>query len=169
MDYLSYMQKKVFTPLGMTETCADYSDSIVPNRVRFYELGIAGIVNASLVDNSYKWAGGGLLSTPVDLVKLAMGIYNRTLFGKETVSTLFNPQLLANGDNTHYGFGWRTGVGSQGKKIVHHGGLIDGGRTFLLLYPDDEITVAITANISGARINIPEAETIANFFFDIKP
>jgi serine beta-lactamase-like protein LACTB len=34
-DYLSYMQTAVFSPLNMTDTGADYSDSIVTNRVRF--------------------------------------------------------------------------------------------------------------------------------------
>jgi len=169
IDYLSYMQQKVFLPLGMTQTGADFSDSVVVNRVRFYERGSLGLVNAAQVDNSYKWAGGGLLSTPIDLVKLSMGLFNYTILRPETVALLFTPQILPDQKNTYYGFGWRVGVGSRGKKIIHHGGLIDGGRTFLLLYPDDEIAIAITANMSGARINIPEAETIANFFFDIKP
>ena len=169
MDYLSYLQRKVFLPLGMTQTGADFSDSVVINRVRFYERGSFGVVNAAQVDNSYKWAGGGLLSTPIDLVKLSQGFFNHIVLGKETVSLLFKPQILPDQKNTYYGFGWRIGVGSRGKKIIHHGGLIDGGRTFLLLYPDEEIAIAITANISGAQINVSEAETIANFFFDIKP
>jgi serine beta-lactamase-like protein LACTB len=45
-DYLSYMQQAVFTPLDMTHTGADYSDSIVTNRVRFYEHQQGKLVNA---------------------------------------------------------------------------------------------------------------------------
>lgn len=163
-DYLSYMLKQVFLPLGMSETCADYSDSIVLNRVRFYERKKSGLANAALVDNSYKWAGGGLLSTPVDLVKMGLGLIEFTALEKQTVSMLFTPQKLSDATNTNYAFGWRVGQDRNGKRIVHHGGLIDGGRTFLMLYPDDDLVIAIAANMSGANINIPDAETIANFF-----
>ncbi|GAB3924987.1 serine hydrolase domain-containing protein [Larkinella terrae] len=165
-DYLSYMQQAVFTPYGMTSTGADFSDSIVTNRVRFYEHQGKNRVNAPQVDNSYKWAGGGLLSTPMDLVKMCgSGLLRPTVLRKETVALLFTPQLLTTGKNTQYGFGWRIGIGRQGRKVVHHGGLIDGGRTFLLLYPENDLVVAITANMSGVNINQPEAEAIAGYFF----
>src|SRR5439155_277861 len=36
-DFLSYMGRNVFRPLGMTHTAADRVDSLIPNRTRFYE------------------------------------------------------------------------------------------------------------------------------------
>ncbi|WP_247236993.1 serine hydrolase [Telluribacter sp. SYSU D00476] len=167
-DYPSYMQQAVFTPLGMYDTGVDASDSIVINRVRFYEHRQGRLVNAAQVDNSYKWAGGGLLSTPVDLVKLGRGLLTYSLLRKETVDLLFTPQLLPDGTNTYYGLGWRLGTSPQNRKIIHHGGTIDGGRTFLLLYPEHDLVVAITANMSGVNINLPEVETIASYFFEVK-
>ncbi len=165
-DYLSYMQEAVFSPLGMTNTGADYSDSIVVNRVRFYEHQKAKLINAAQVDNSYKWAGGGFLSTPTDLVKLGQGLLTGSILKKETISLLFTPQLLENGSNTQYGLGWRIGTDSKGRRLIHHGGTIDGGRTFLLLYPDNNLIVAITANMSGVTINLPEVEKLARYFLD---
>jgi serine beta-lactamase-like protein LACTB len=164
IDYLTYMQKTVFSTLGMTNTGPDYSDSIVVNRVRFYEHQQAKLVNAAQVDNSYKWAGGGFLSTPSDLVKLGQGLLTASTLNKETIALLFTPQLLENGTNTQYGFGWRIGADSKGRKVIHHGGTIDGGRTFLLLYPENELIVAITANMSGVTINLPEVERVASYF-----
>ncbi|CCH53949.1 Serine beta-lactamase-like protein LACTB, mitochondrial [Fibrisoma limi BUZ 3] len=163
-DYLTYMQQTVFTPLGLTGTGADYSDSIVVNRVRFYEHQNGRLVNANQVDNSYKWAGGGLLSTPADLVRVGQALLKGSLLKPQTVALLFTPHRLLNGTNTNYGFGWRTGTDSKGRNVVHHGGTIDGGRTFLLLYPDDDLIVAVTANMSGVSINLPEMETIATYF-----
>lgn len=162
--FLTFMQSAVFTPFGMTHTSPDYSEQIVPNRVRFYEHNKGQLVNANQVDNSYKWAGGGLLSTPSDLVTMGQGLLNYTVLRKETVSLLFTPQLLSNGKNTQYGLGWRIGTDSRGRKIIHHGGTIDGGRTFLMLFPDNDLIIAITANMSGVNINIPEVEKLANFF-----
>jgi CubicO group peptidase (beta-lactamase class C family) len=163
-DYLAFMKKVVFDPLDMTSTGADYSDSLVNKRVRFYEHSKTRVVNAAMVDNSYKLAGGGLLSTPSDLVKFGRGLLNHTTLRPETVDILLKPQRLADGTSTNYGMGWRLGVDSQKRSIIHHGGSIDGGRTFLLIYPDNKLVVAITANMSGVSINLQEAETIAQFF-----
>lgn len=167
-DYLSLMNTSVFSPLGMTDTGPDYSDSLVSNRVRFYELQNGKPVNAALVDNSYKWAGGGLVSTPVDLVKLGTGLMTYTMISKKTVEVLFTPQLLSTGKNTNYGLGWRIGKDLHGRKIVHHGGLIDGGRAFIIIYPENDLVIAVAANISGASINLGEMDSIAASFFNLK-
>lgn len=165
MPFLTYMQTAIFNPLGMTHTGADYSDQVVPHRVRFYETRKSQLVNANQVENSYKWAGGGMLSTPSDLVIMGGSLLNYSLLKQETVAVLFTPQLLTNGTNTNYGLGWRIGTDKKGRRIIHHGGSIDGGRTFLMLYPDHNLVVAITANMfDGTNINVPEAETVASYF-----
>ena len=163
--FLTYLQTAVFTPLGMAHTGADYSDQVVPHRVRFYETRNGWLLNANQVENSYKWAGGGLLSTPADLVIMGGSLLNYSLLKRETVALLFTPQLLTDGKNTNYGFGWRIGTDQKGRRIIHHGGSIDGGRTFLMLYPDHNLIVAITANMfEGTAINVPEMEALAGYF-----
>jgi len=165
-DFLSFMRDSIFLRLGMANTIADYSDSIIPGRVRFYEHSKGKLVNAALVDNSYKWAGGGFLSTPTDLVNMTRGLLNHTLLNEKTVELLFTSQHLENGKDIHVGIGWRIDTDSKGRRIIHHGGTIDGGRTFLLLYPDDGLIVSIAANMSGVNINLKEAETIGAYFFN---
>jgi CubicO group peptidase (beta-lactamase class C family) len=167
-NYLSFMHTWIFSPLGMKDTGPDYNDSLVSNRVRFYEIQNGKQVHAALVDNSYKWAGGGLLSTPVDLVKLGTGLMTYSILGKETVEKLFTPQLLSTGMNTYYGLGWRIGKDLHGRKIVHHGGLSDGGRAFIIIYPENDLVIALTANISGASINLSEMDAISACFFNLK-
>lgn len=164
-DFLSYMRDSIFLPAGLNNTSPDYSDSIVPNRVRFYEHSNKQLVNAALVDNSYKWAGGGFVSTPTDLVTMGQVLLNHTLLNEKTVELLFASQQLENGKKTDVGIGWRSGTDAKGRRIIHHGGLIDGGRTFVLIYPDNDLIFAITANMSGVNINFKEAEAIADYFF----
>ncbi len=91
-EFLTYMRLTIFEPLGMSHTLADYSDSIIANRTRFYEHRQAQLVNAAQVENSYKWAGGGFLSTPSDLVHLGQGLLNNTILKGQTVALLFTPQ-----------------------------------------------------------------------------
>lgn len=163
-DFLSYMRDSIFVPLGMTNTFPDYSDSIVPGRVRFYENTKTGVVNAALVDNSYKWAGGGFLSTPVDLVNMIRSLLNHQLLNEQTTELLFTPQKLENGTSTNVGIAWRINETKAGVKYIHHGGLIDGGRTFVFFFPARGYIFAITANTSSARLNIDEAATVLRFF-----
>ncbi|XP_046890112.1 serine beta-lactamase-like protein LACTB, mitochondrial isoform X1 [Hypomesus transpacificus] len=66
--FLDHMMK-MFRELGMLNTVPDENDPIIYNRSRFYHFSKKGrIVNCPYVDNSYKWAGGGFLSTVGDLL-----------------------------------------------------------------------------------------------------
>ncbi|KAK2917848.1 serine beta-lactamase-like protein LACTB, mitochondrial isoform X2 [Channa argus] len=59
----------MFHELGMLNTVPDENDPIIYNRSRYYHLNKKGrVVNCPYVDNSYKWAGGGFLSTVGDLL-----------------------------------------------------------------------------------------------------
>lgn len=63
------LMKNLFHELGMVHTVPDENDPIIYHRSRFYHLNKKGrVVNCPYVDNSYKWAGGGFLSTAGDLL-----------------------------------------------------------------------------------------------------
>lgn len=73
------MEKKNFTKslttflteLGMKNTRLDENGPLIYNRAHYYYVDpkSGGLKNVPTVDNSYKWAGGGLLSTVGDLLK----------------------------------------------------------------------------------------------------
>ncbi len=145
-QFLAYMQEMVFDPLGMTNTVADYNDSIIPHRARPYMTTPQGVMNAPYVDNSYKWAGGGFLSTPSDMVRFGMGHIGGGLLSDETLETLWMSQRTNDGEETGYGIGWTIETDRDGRRMVFHGGGSIGGTTFLLLFPDDGIVVSIVGN-----------------------
>ncbi|XP_067140848.1 serine beta-lactamase-like protein LACTB, mitochondrial isoform X2 [Centruroides vittatus] len=61
---------KLFKELGLTKTYLDINEPIIYHRSRHYCKDKKGKVqNTPYVDNSYKWAGGGFLSTVGDLLK----------------------------------------------------------------------------------------------------
>lgn len=168
-DFLSYMRDSILLPLGLRHTFADYNDSIIPCRVRFYEPNKDGTVrNSDYVDNSYKWAGGGFLSSTMDLVNMVRGLITYKLLDPKTVELLFTSQKLENGKSTNVGIAWRINETKTGVKFIHHGGAIDGGRSFVFFYPESGYIFAITANISGARLNVDEAATVLGFFINNK-
>jgi serine beta-lactamase-like protein LACTB len=166
MPFLSYMQDSIFRPFGMSHTAADINDSIIPSRVRFYEIKEKKLVNSALVNNSYKWAGGGFLSTPYDLVNMIRGLLDHKVLHEKTIDLLFTPQRLENGTSTNVGIAWRINKTDSGVTYIHHGGAIDGGRTFVLFYPESGYIFAVTANISGALLNVNEAMAVLRFFIN---
>ena len=149
-DFLTFMRDEVFEPLGLRHTVPDHNDSIVVHRTEFYEQGPDGaIVNAPYVDNSYKWAGGGFLSTPEDLIRFARAHSEPGFLQAETLRELQTPQTLRNGESTNYGIGWRTGRQGDGDTTLGHSGGSVGGTTLLIMIPEHDLIVAGVVNISG--------------------
>ena len=150
-DFLPYMREHVFRPLGMRHTVADYTDSIIIGRTGYYGRGEDGAIrNEPFVDNSYKWAGGGFLSTAEDLLLFANALMSEDYLRSETLALLWTTQTTTGGDETNYGIGWDTGKVDGMHRLIAHGGGSVGGTSWLGVLPDDGIVLAITSNISGA-------------------
>ncbi len=148
--FLDYMRDNVFEELNLWHTQADWTDSLVTFRTNYYDFGEeGGLVNSPYVDNSYKWAGGGFVSTAEDLVRFADAHSRPGFLQQETLDMLFTSQKLSSGEETGYGIGWRTMVDGEGRRIVSHGGGSVGGSTMLILYPEERVAVALISNISG--------------------
>ncbi len=169
-DFLELMHEEVFRPLKMTSTLADHSDSIVHHRVGNYERtggepsyrtrptgwgdgeGRGELFNAPYVDNSNKWAGGGFLTNPVDLVRFGSGHLPGAGYHDDDILALLHTSMAtADGDDTGYGIGWRMGNDGEGRATVGHGGGSVGGTTSLLTFPESGVVIAIQANLTNAQ------------------
>jgi len=163
-EFLSYMDEYVFKPAGMTNTVADFVTPIIPNRTGYYESTSSGIQNTPYVDNSYKWAGGGFLSTSDDLIRFGFAHLNSDYLNPETVEILWTPQTTTAGDDTGYGIGWTYRMDGFGRFFAGHNGGSVGGTTTFAIYPDDQLVVAVIANMSNARLG-PIAAQLADLFY----
>ena len=111
---------------------------------------------------SVKWAGGGFLSTPSDLVNMVNQAGKIISFS--TVQEMMTPQALPDGSTTGYGIGFRISiVQSTGQILVHHGGRIVGARAFLLAIPEQQLVIAICTN-TEADFGVIEVYDIAKKF-----
>ena len=152
-DFLTYMSRNVLRPLGLTHTAPDRVDSLIPNRTRFYERGAdSGFVPAPPVDNSYKWAGGGFLSTAEDLVRFGSALLEPGFLKAATLELLFTSQKTTAGEPTGYGIGWFVATDGRGHRWVSHGGSSVGGTTAFGVDRDSRIVIAITSNLTGAPL-----------------
>jgi CubicO group peptidase (beta-lactamase class C family) len=164
-NFLAYMQGRIFTPLELPHTTADQNKRIIEQRSRFYELAKNGMVeNAPYVDNSYKWGGGGFLSTAEDLVRFGSALLQPGFLQAGTLSTMFTSQKTKSGQETGYGIGWGIQKTPTGKLIYEHSGGSVGGTSQLIIYPKTGMVVALVNNLSAAWWKREEVEAVAEKF-----
>jgi serine beta-lactamase-like protein LACTB len=165
-DFLSFMRDKVFLPLGMSDTVADENEKIILNRARWYYLTSGDLYrNSPYADLSYKWAGGGFLSTAEDLVRFGSALLNPGFLRAETLGLIFSAQKTRAGENTKYGLGWEiheAGDGGPERRFEHSGGVV-GSSSFLIIYPDQKVVVAWLLNSNDFR-DWPLRNVAAQFF-----
>lgn len=175
-DFLAVMDEVVFAPLGMDDTVADRSRPLAERRVRDYVAfpGTQRVLPAPVSNRSVKWAGGGFLSTPTDLVRFANGLMTGELIGPDRFEEMITPRTLTDGrpNPQHYALGWRAFAisfprGSERELLIpNHGGTSVGSQAALLIVPDVGISVAIALNayIGGSDPVVQAAADIARAF-----
>lgn len=165
-DFLSFMHDKVFLPLGMQDTVADESDKIIPYRARWYTLIADGSYrNAPYEDLSYKWAGGGFLSTAEDLARFGASLSKSGFLKQDTLTMIFSPQKTIAGKKTKYGLGWfvHDGGGQDPERQFEHSGGVAGSSSWLVIFPDRGVVIAWVQNSNDFR-DWPILNVAAPFF-----
>lgn len=154
LDFLSYMEDSVFVSLALETMMGEHRDSTLYPITSFYNIKNGNPILAPEVDNSYKWAGGGFVGTPTDMVKFIQNIYGTSFISESALAEIQRPLQLNDGKSTQYGLGWRHQKDFWRNKIIGHSGGSTGGRAMLINYPENDITVAILVNSgSGGNLN----------------
>ena len=162
-NFLHYMSTHVLRPLRLTHTAPDRADSLIPGRAKPYEHDSAGIPHiAPPVDNSYKWAGGGFVSTAEDLVAFGSALLEPGFLQPETLDLLFTSQRTSAGEATGYGIGFFVTTDSLGHRWAFHGGGAVGGTAAFGLDRDSRVVVAVLTNLTEAPLE-PAREIQAAF------
>lgn len=166
-EFLHYMDTYVFTPLQMSQTMADQAQEVIPGRVTFYDMVEGKPTVSPYADNSYKWAGGGFLSTTEDLIRFAFAHTTPTELKPETVDLLWTQLETTSGKGTNYGIGWGVYFDGGGNRFVGHNGGSVGGSTYFIVHPQLNMAMAVAINVSHAdpkdmirKIGIPFAKAI---------
>jgi len=137
----------------------------VEQRSRFYEKAKDGWPeNAPYVDNSYKWGGGGFLSTAEDLVRFGSTLLQPGFLKAESLKTMFTSQKTSAGEETGYGIGWGIGKSPSGKTVHAHSGGAVGGTSQLVVYPESHVVIALLTNYSESQWKAEEVEAVAERF-----
>ena len=149
--FLDYMREAVFRPVGMRDTVADFVTPIIPGRTSYYVRDAEGRVrNAPFVNNSYKWAGGGLLSTTEDVRRFANAHLDDGFLSEASRKLLFAEQRTRDGEGVGYGFGWFIRERDDGRRLLSHSGGSVGGTSLMVIEPDTRVVVVGLINLTRA-------------------
>jgi CubicO group peptidase (beta-lactamase class C family) len=154
VSYEAYMRRHVFEPAGMDRTRVDAAYDVIPHRARGYRLVTppGEIFNAQLHDTSMKVPGGGLLSTPSDLVRFGLALMKGRLVRPETLERMWTVGRTAGGTPTDYGLGWSVAPPERGLRRIWHTGGQSGVSGMLLLIPEAGVVVALMTNLEDAPV-----------------
>ncbi|NJM33770.1 MAG: beta-lactamase family protein [Rhodomicrobium sp.] len=151
--FLEVMRDNVFDPAGLASTGADHDLASQPDYAISYVTRNGRAKPWRRVDLSSKLASGGFSSTSTDLVRLGVEYLHGDLLSRDAVHLLWTPQRLSTGEinEESYAVGWRSQLAyaewlQKDVWIVHHGGISKGAMSWLAIYPELDIVIALNMN-----------------------
>ena len=164
-SFLGHMREAVFRPLGMRDTVADFVTPIIPGRTSYYVRDDAGqVVNAPWVNNSYKWAGGGFLSTTEDVLRFADAHLDGEFLSEASRKLLFTEQKTRDNEGVGYGFGWFIQTREDGRRLLSHSGGSVGGTSLMVMEPETGVVVVGLINLTRANNGV--VRQVLDLFID---
>ena len=157
IPFEEYVQEKVLKPLDLQNTFSEFIGSSSKIELKldelatFYSRKRTGFRKAIPVNNRYKLAGGGYLSTSDDIAKFGQAYLDNGVLDKAVISEFLTSENI-NGNPTYYGLGWQVSEDKKGRAFYGHVGNGVGGYSNLFIYPKEQMVFSILINCTNPRI-----------------
>ncbi|MDG1570907.1 serine hydrolase [Robiginitalea sp. M366] len=145
------VEQEVLRPLGMEHTTPEDPVYPVAGQAGFYTRSRAGFRRALEVDNRYKLAGGGYLSTVADLCRLGKAYLQGAAIPEDLKADFLQSQEVG-GNPTWYGLGWQVSRDAAGRAYYGHVGNGVGGYSNFYVYPEYQTAIGILVNCTDPGI-----------------
>jgi D-alanyl-D-alanine carboxypeptidase len=164
--YYEQIEHRFLYPLGLTQT-APSPGRIHPGLAQGYldpKGPLTGLGATTLdrgvfrFDPGSEWTGGGLVTSPRDLVRWACALFGGRATSAQALAAMLGsvaPKSGEPGRNVGYGLGVGKGAGDFGPEYGH-GGWFPGYRTSFAYYADHGVAVAVQTNgdaVPGERVH----------------
>jgi CubicO group peptidase (beta-lactamase class C family) len=149
-SYEAFLKENIFGPLKMTHSGYDSHDRILRKRATGYSNRNGIRINSDYLDMTVPYAAGSLYSTVDDLMTWTEALFS----GKLLTAKLLEAMLTDNLSGYAYGVAVSR---MHNRKVVSHGGGINGFNTQLSRFPEDRVTIVVLRN---ADYGMPVPERI---------
>lgn len=156
-DFLTLLQERIFSPLGMTMTSVrtkaekDQLRNMAWGHIWVNERKAFIKADSFPAFNYTIWLGnrkgpGRISSTARDMLRWDRALYGTQLISDQTRTEAFSPALLKDGTHSMYGFGWDLEQDKTLGKIVRHSGDNPGYKTQFIRFIDQDYTIVLLCN-----------------------
>lgn len=146
--------KKVLAPIRMKNTfdpIAVLNADVGHRLTKFYSKNRGGFRTAIPVNNFFKLAGGGYLSTASDIAKFGQAYLEGRVLTEDVLSQ-FTTSLIVNDIPTYYGLGWQVSKDKKDRSFYGHVGNGVGGYSNFFVYPEQQMVFAFLVNCTAPNI-----------------
>ncbi|MCG8414971.1 MAG: beta-lactamase family protein [Pseudomonadales bacterium] len=140
------LHEQLFEPLGLTDTSASWGTEAADPTARAYTLLDNQLLDVSEIAHSHEYGNGGVISTVSDLRRFIQLLLGGQIINESLLAEMTN--TFAIGDGLGYGLGIAkfqddsTRFGHDGREV--------GYGSQLWYFPEEEMTVAVLANLTQA-------------------
>lgn len=151
LSYEAYVNKKLFKPVGMTQTGYLLPQWNMDKVAKGYHRGYRniGTIVERYQGNGVSWnlvGNGGIQSSANDLNKWFIALQSGQILSKSTIDTILTKYVQYPDIDWYYGYGWGNGLTKQGELLAGHNG--SNGVFWSTLYwmPDRELFISFSSN-----------------------
>ncbi len=163
MDYETTLEEKLFKPLNMKNSSASYESIINNPDIAYPHHYYKGGLRKSRITKKYYNAApaGGVNASIWDMANFLIAINGQKswVIEQSTLDELFAPQVNTyikyqyfggwpKMRKSYYGLGFRI-LDYGNKKVVYHGGYVNGYKSGMAILPEENIGICILTNYSG--------------------
>jgi CubicO group peptidase (beta-lactamase class C family) len=141
-SYEKFVQENIFTRLGMKDSGYDSNSAIILHRAAGYAPGPDGPIHAGFINMTVPLSAGALYSTTEDLLRWEQGLFGGKVLSPSSLQKMTTPF------KNDYAFGLQVHM-VNGRKLIDHGGGIEGFNTMLAYYPEEKLVVIVLGNLNG--------------------
>lgn len=144
---------EIFKPLNMWRTFPDRGKIITDEAIP-YTRTKKGLDKATEVNNYFKLAGGGFLSTSHDIAKMGTAIERHSFLSQAVENEMLKKQCTTDDVEINYGIGWQNQRDWNGRDYFGHTGMGVGGFGWLSVYPNEQVVIVMLFNVTDPQISI---------------
>lgn len=148
MSYEEYVSRNLFEKAGMTHSYYCNEQKVIKNRAHGYDTEGKQLVRAGYLDHTWPYAAGSLCSTVEDLVKWDDALHHGKILSDAMYKEFLTPAVLNDGTVGTYANGI-TVREKNGKRMIEHGGGINGFLSENRYFPDDDLKIVVLVNSTG--------------------
>lgn len=146
LSYENAVRKIILDPLKMTHTGFNYLALKSPYKtVPYSYISKTKQEKTQVWNSTLTGPAGQIYSTVEDLYNYYLGLRDYKIVSKEAFKKATTPYLSG------YAYGWFIDD-LYGKKLINHGGNIEGSTSYFAMLPDDDLCIILLNNITSKKL-----------------